>query len=113
MKRMLIGIIAVASSISAVSAQDHSANHLSQSVTSSGPADAQLVLDNTSVSVIHIRMAPREKTPMHDLTSRVVVWLTDAHLTDTLATGEIHDEHAKAGDVEWVPAQRSDIRARI
>ena len=106
MKRMLIAIVAVVSSISAMSAQDHSPNHLPQSVTGSGPPDAQLVLDNASVSVIRIRMAPREKTSMHDLTSRVVVWLTDAHLTDTLATGETHDQHAKAGDVEWVSAQR-------
>jgi quercetin dioxygenase-like cupin family protein len=45
---------------------------------------------------------------MHDLTPRVVVWLTDAHLRDTLATGESREENAKAGDVEWVPAQRHE-----
>jgi hypothetical protein len=36
----------------------------------------------------------------------VVVWLTDAHLRDTRVTGETRDENAKAGDVEWIPAQR-------
>jgi quercetin dioxygenase-like cupin family protein len=106
MKRVLVGFVAALSSISAASAQDHSAHSASKSAINPGPANAQLVLDNASVTVIHVHMAPHEKTPMHDLTARVVVWLTDAHLRDTLATGETHDENAKAGDVAWVPAQR-------
>jgi len=94
------------SSISAASAQDHSVHSTPKSATNSGPANAELILDNVSVSVIRIRMAPHEKTPMHDLTGRVVVWLTDAHLRDNRATGETRDENTKAGDVEWIPAQR-------
>ena len=38
------------------------------------PSDAELVLENSSVQVLRIRIAPHEKTPMHDVTPRVVVW---------------------------------------
>jgi hypothetical protein len=43
---------------------------------------------------------------MHDVTERVVVWLTDVHLRDSLASGTIVAEDHRAGDVSWVPAQR-------
>lgn len=72
----------------------------------SGPRGAEVVLDNASVTVIRIRMAPHEQTPMHDLTARVVVWLTEARLVDTMASGETHDQQMKVGDVQWLPAQR-------
>lgn len=63
-------------------------------------------LDNDAVQVVRIRMAPHEKVPMHDVTPRVVVWLTDAHLRATLEDGSVRDEHGTAGQVVWVPAQR-------
>jgi hypothetical protein len=111
MKRMLVGFVAALSSISAATAQDRSGHSTPKSATNSGPANAELLLDNTSVSVVRIRMAPHEKTPMHDLTGRVVVWLTDAHLRDTRATGETRDENAKAGTLNG--SRRSAVRARI
>jgi hypothetical protein len=44
-----------------------------------GPADAKVEFENESIMVVRVRMAPHEKTPMHDITSaRLVVWLTDA-----------------------------------
>ena len=36
-----------------------------------------------SMLVLRIRMAPHEKTAMHELSARLVIWLTDAHLRDT------------------------------
>ena len=71
----------------------------------SGP-EAKLELQNEAVHVLRIRIAPREHIPMHEVTPRVVVWLTDAQLRDTLADGTTRDMRAKAGQVEWVPAQR-------
>jgi beta-alanine degradation protein BauB len=92
--------------IAAASAQDHAAHHDPSASATAGPAHAELVLDNAAVTVIRIRMTPHEKTPMHDLSARVVIWLTDARLRDTLAGGETRDAQTRAGDVEWVPAQR-------
>lgn len=57
--------------------------------------------------VVRIRMAPHEKTPMHDIASaRLVVWLTDAHLRDTQADGTVNEIRRQAGALDWVPVQR-------
>ena len=71
-----------------------------------GPLHAAVRLDNDRVRATHIVLGPYERTPMHDVTERVVVWLTDAHLRDSLANGTIVSEEHHAGDVSWVPAQR-------
>jgi len=63
-------------------------------------------LANESVRVFRIRLAPHERTGMHEVTPRVVVWLTNAHLRDSLATGAVQIEEHKAGEVSWVPLQR-------
>jgi quercetin dioxygenase-like cupin family protein len=70
------------------------------------PGDFELVLENASVQVLRIRIAPHEKTPMHDVTPRVVVWLADAHFVDSLPDGTTREEFRKSGDTEWVPARR-------
>lgn len=70
------------------------------------PGDVELILDNASVQVLRIRIAPHEKTPMHDVTPRVVVWLSDAHFVDGLPDGSTREETRKSGDAEWVPARR-------
>jgi hypothetical protein len=51
------------------------------------PGDAEVVLENGSVQVLRIRIAPHEKTPMHDVTQRVVVWLADARFVDSFPDG--------------------------
>ena len=72
-----------------------------------GPANAVVEFENESIVVVRIRMAPHEKTPMHDITSaRLVVWLTDTHLRDTHADGSTDDIRRRAGDIDWVPVQR-------
>jgi hypothetical protein len=70
------------------------------------PGDAEVVLENGSVQVLRIRIAPHEKTPMHDVTQRVVVWLADARFVDSFPDGTTREEIRKAGDTEWVPARR-------
>jgi hypothetical protein len=109
MKRMLLGVLLALNPISVGWAQDHAAHPSPNAKAIPAPTNnAELVFDNASVTVIRVWMAPHEKIPMHDLTARVVVWMTDAHLRDIKPTGEIHEENAKAGDVEWVPAQRHE-----
>ena len=69
----------------------HSGTHSTPShgaaIPQAGPANAVVEFENESIVVVRIRMAPGEKTPMHDITSaRLVVWLTNAHLRDTTPT---------------------------
>jgi hypothetical protein len=72
-----------------------------------GPADAKVEFENESVIVLRVRMAPHEKTPMHDITSaRLVVWLTDVHLRDTRPDGSANETHRRAGTIDWVGVQR-------
>ena len=71
-----------------------------------GPAQMHPELDNESMLVLRIRMAPHERTGMHDLTARLVVWLTDAHLRDTNADGTTSEYHRSAGTTEWVSPRR-------
>jgi hypothetical protein len=72
-----------------------------------GPANAVVEFENESIVVVRIRMAPGEKTPIHDITSaRLVVWLTDAHLRDTHPDGGTNETHRRAGEIDWVGVQR-------
>jgi hypothetical protein len=77
-----------------------------QPASPSGPAQMLPELDNESVLVVRIRMAPHERTGMHDVSARLVVWLTDAHMRDTKADGAMNDYTRTAGTIEWVQAQR-------
>src|SRR5215475_15844114 len=70
------------------------------------PVDAKLVTENEVVQVFRMSVPARSKTPMHDISSRVIVWLSDAHFVDHFADGTRKEEIRKAGDVEWVPARR-------
>jgi hypothetical protein len=76
-------------------------------IPQSGPANAVVEFENESIVVVRIRMAPGEKTPMHDITSaRLVVWLTDVYLRDTHPDGSADDIRRRAGAIDWVPVQR-------
>ena len=82
------------------------AHPLPEAQTMSGPSGMKVELDNDAVIVLRIRMAPREKTPAHDLSGRLVVWLTNAKLRDTFPDGRSEDIERTPGAVDWVPAQR-------
>ncbi|HKA74826.1 MAG TPA: hypothetical protein VKE26_23685 [Xanthobacteraceae bacterium] len=71
-----------------------------------GPTSVTIVFENDAIRVLRIRMEPHEKTPMHEITARLVVWLTDAHLRDTAPDGSSHEIHRRAGAVEWTPTRR-------
>jgi quercetin dioxygenase-like cupin family protein len=79
---------------------------LSQEELPKGPAHFKIEFENESILVLRIRLDPHEKTPMHQVTPRIVVWLTDAHLRDTLADGKTIELRRRAGATEWVPAQK-------
>ena len=72
----------------------------------SGPANTKVELDNSALTVVRIRLAPHEKTPMHDLTARLVVWLSDADIRDVFPDGHSDELRRSAGTIDWVPAER-------
>ena len=85
----------------------HSAPSHGAAMPQPGPGSALVEFENESVIVVRIRMAPGEKTPMHDITSaRLVVWLTDVHLRDTHPDGSTNETHRRAGEIDWVGVQR-------
>jgi len=71
-----------------------------------GPALVNAEIDNEAMTVLRLRLAPHEKTPMHDVSARLVVWLTDAHLRDTAEDGTTTDYHRTTGTVDWISARR-------
>src|SRR5258708_25014852 len=77
----------------------------SQPAPTQGPAQIHPELENASMLVLRIRMAPHEKTAMHELTPRLVIWLTDAYLRDTKPDGTVTDYRRAARTTQLVPAQ--------
>jgi hypothetical protein len=85
----------------------HSTPSHGAAMPQAGPVNALVEFENESIVVVRIRMAPGERTPMHDITSaRLVVWLTDAHLRDMHPDGSANETHRRAGEVDWVGVQR-------
>ena len=85
----------------------HSTPSHGAAIPPAGPANAMVEFENESIVVVRIRMAPGERTPMHDITTaRLVVWLTDAHLRDTHPDGSTNETHRRAGEIDWVGVQR-------
>jgi quercetin dioxygenase-like cupin family protein len=70
------------------------------------PRQVTTELENDTVQVLRIRLAPHEKIPAHDVTPRVVVYLTDEHFRFDQPDGTSVEETHKAGDVVWLPKQR-------
>jgi hypothetical protein len=113
MKRWLVVIGLL---IAVIAAVDMFAQHLirlpiiadafAQHAPSSGPTQMHPELDNDSMTVLRIRLAPHEKTGMHDVSARLVIWLTDAHLRDTAEDGKMIDYDRTPGAVDWVPTRR-------
>jgi hypothetical protein len=71
-----------------------------------GPAQMRSELENESLQVLRIHLAPHEKTGMHDVSPRLVVWLTDAHIRDTKEDGTTEHYQRAAGAIEWLQARR-------
>jgi hypothetical protein len=74
----------------------------SSATSPAGPGGAKVEFENDSIVVVRIRMAPHERTPMHDITSaRLVVWLTNAELRGTQPDGATSDTRRHAGEFDW------------
>src|SRR5258708_40319145 len=106
--KSLLARIVIATALIAISlcADEIVLSASAQHAQSPGPAQVRSEFDNDAMMVLRIRMAPHEKTGMHELTPRLVIWLTDAHLRDTKPDGTVTDYRRAAGTPEWGPAQR-------
>jgi len=71
-----------------------------------GPAEILTEIDNKEMTVLRVRLAPHEKTPMHGVSARLVVWLTDADLQDTTEDGTTTDYHRMRGAIDWMSPRR-------
>jgi hypothetical protein len=87
-------------------ADDVSSHPHAPQASNLGPAQMHSEFSNDTLDVVRVRLAPHEKTGMHNLTPRLVIWLTDVHLRDTKPDGTTTDYRRGAGTVEWIPAQR-------
>jgi hypothetical protein len=106
--KTLLARIVIATALIAISlcADEIVLSASAQHAPSQGPAQVRSEFDNDSMTVLRIRLAPHEKTGMHELTARLVIWLTDAHLRDTKPDGTVTDYRRASGATEWVPAQQ-------
>jgi hypothetical protein len=98
--KMTLPVVLTLCCISTAVAQDHT--------LPAGPAgvDMKLLAENEFVQVLRMSIPGGFKTPMHDVTPRVVVWLSDAHFVDHFADGKAQEETRRAGDAEWISARR-------
>jgi quercetin dioxygenase-like cupin family protein len=66
----------------------------------------KIEFENDAITVVRMHMAPHATTPMHDMTARLVIWLTDARLRDTSADGWATEYVRSAGAVDWIEPRR-------
>jgi quercetin dioxygenase-like cupin family protein len=93
---------ALAMAVALVSNHVATGQHESKKDASDGPKH-KVELNNESVTVLRVQIAARQKIPMHELTPRVAVWLTDAYLKLTFPDGKTDELRVKAGETSWVP----------
>ena len=72
----------------------------------SGTSPAVVEFENDKVQVLRMRVAPHATVPMHDITERVVIWLTPANLKITLPDGTSKELHIKTGEAGWAEPGR-------
>ena len=96
MKSTLISMLVACSTVTAL-AQDHS---------QAQRVDSRLLIENEFVQVVRISIPSHGKTPMHDVSPRIVLWMAEAHFVDRYADGTVREEMRKAGNAEWVSARR-------
>jgi hypothetical protein len=105
--RSIIGAALVICCIAPALAQEQTPPHGASCADGCpNPVAASLVAENEFVQVLRLSIPAHARTPMHDVTPRVVVWLADAHFVDRYADGKSVEETRKAGDAEWLPARR-------
>jgi quercetin dioxygenase-like cupin family protein len=68
----------------------------------SNPKVYHLVFENDAVRVLHVAVAPGQKTVLHEHPDNAVVVLTDSKMRFTGEDGKSQDTEMKANDVMWM-----------
>lgn len=101
----LLGLSLFAAAPLALVAQDaHNSAHEGHAGKSPGTVE----FENEKVKVLRMHVAPHGTVPMHDITERVVIWLTPANLKVTLPDGTSKELHIKAGEAGWAEPGRHE-----
>ena len=95
-------------------AQDQSAQlsdsaaspHYQDEGASSEPRLMKTELENDAVRVLRIVIGPHQKIPMHEISPRVIIWVSDGRLKLTFSDGKTTEEEHHAGDTAWLDAQK-------
>ena len=90
-----LGVIGALASASSAAAQDP---------IKSNPKNYQLVLENATVRVLRVTVAPGEKTTMHEHPDNAVIVFTDSKIRFTGADGKAVDAALKPNEAMWSPA---------
>jgi quercetin dioxygenase-like cupin family protein len=77
---------------------------------STAASPAEIEVDNDQVQVLRVRIAPYAVIPMHDITERVVIWLTAAHLKIIHPDGTAREIQINPGEVGWATPGRHEGR---
>jgi hypothetical protein len=104
--RTILTAALTACSMTIALAEEHTQSGHVRTHAATAPVDAKLVTENELVQIFRMSVPARSRTPMHDVSPRVIVWLSDAHFVDHFADGTTKEETRTAGDVEWVSARR-------
>jgi hypothetical protein len=96
---MRIGILASFVSLLAVAVPA-----TAQDAVKVDPKHYKVEFENDQVRVLHISYGPHEKSVMHEHSSSVAVFLTDAQVRFTLPDGKTQEGSRKAHTTEWEAA---------
>ena len=77
---------------------------LAQDAVKVAPKNYSVVFENDQVRVLRVRVAPGEKTAMHEHPANVVIPLTDALVRFTLPDGSAQEPKMSGGTPVWGPA---------
>jgi len=66
------------------------------------PKDFTLVLENSQVRVMRVKVGPRQSVPMHEwVVNHVIVYFTDENVRETSPEGKAEVAQHKAGEFTW------------
>jgi quercetin dioxygenase-like cupin family protein len=79
---------------------------LAQDPVKVSPKNYHVVIDNPQVRVLHVAVAPGDKTAMHEHPDNVTVLLTDGNMKFTDGDGKSQTVEMKAGQATWSDRQK-------
>jgi quercetin dioxygenase-like cupin family protein len=79
---------------------------LAQDPAKVDPQHCKVEFENGQVRVLHWRLGPHEKVPMHEHPAYVQIALTDQHVRFTLPDGTTKEVELKAGQASWNEPQK-------